>query len=208
MGLNLTVLMASWERLREIPVEDRTEALDDAVWPMGLDDEYCSTYGGAKSWVWPPEQDSAWCAEYHFVSTTGSYTWHSRAGDAWDDMRALADTSLREAMDHVLDGLIWNEDPAEDPTLTGGGGMFPPVTDRWRPGLLLVCPPETTLGKARSWERALPHLERLREPFAAECEGWAGRSESFEEFVTLVREWGDVITEAARRGWGLVGLQS
>lgn len=58
MGLNLTVLMANWERLREFPIEDRTEVLDDAVWPMGFDDEYYSTYGAAKGWVWPAEQDS------------------------------------------------------------------------------------------------------------------------------------------------------
>lgn len=123
-------------------------------------------------------------------------------------MRALADASLREAMDHFLNGLIWDEDPAQDPTLTGGGGMFPPVTDRWRRDLLLVCTPERTLDKARFWERAAPELGKLRGPFAAECEGWAGRPESFEEFLTLICEWGDVIAEAARRGWGLVGLPS
>ncbi|MEV6583268.1 hypothetical protein AB0M92_34495 [Streptomyces sp. NPDC051582] len=40
-------------------------------------------------------------------------------------------------------------------------------------------------------------------PFAAECEGWAGRPDTFEDFTALLREWGDVTTEAARRGWGL-----
>ncbi|MEV7912883.1 MULTISPECIES: hypothetical protein [Streptomyces] len=46
----------------------------------------------------------------------------------------------------------------------------------------------------------------MRAPFAAECEGWAGRPDTFEDFVALLREWGDVTTTAARRGWGLVGL--
>ncbi|MFE2094686.1 hypothetical protein [Streptomyces sp. NPDC059460] len=50
------------------------------------------------------------------------------------------------------------------------------------------------------------HLEELREPFAAECEGWAGRPDTFEDFTVLLCEWGDVTTEAARRGWALVGL--
>lgn len=208
MGLDLTVLMADWERLREFPVEDRIEALDDAIWPTGLDDDHDATYGAGDGWVRPPEQGPAWCAEYRFFSTTGSYKWHSRAGDAWDDMRPLADASLREVMDHFLDGLIWDEASDDDPTLTGGGGFFPPATDRWRRNLLLVCPPEVTLGKAHAWERAAPHLEKLRGPFAAECEGWAGRPDTFEEFIALIREWGDVVTEAARHGWGLIGLPS
>ncbi|MFE7395090.1 hypothetical protein [Streptomyces sp. NPDC057582] len=29
------------------------------------------------------------------------------------------------------------------------------------------------------------HLEELREPFAAECEGWAGRPDTFEDFTAL-----------------------
>jgi hypothetical protein len=49
-------------------------------------------------------------------------------------------------------------------------------------------------------------LAELRSAFAAECEGWAGRLDTFEEFTTLLHEWGDVVTEAARRSWGLVGL--
>ncbi|MFJ8308244.1 MULTISPECIES: hypothetical protein [unclassified Streptomyces] len=97
-------------------------------------------------------------------------------------------------------------DPAKDPALTGGGGFFPLATDRRYPRLLLVCPPQAVPGKARAWEQAAGRLEELRGPFVAECEGWAGRPDSFEEFTTILREWGDVVTEAARRGWGLVGL--
>lgn len=222
MGLDLNLRMADWGRLREIPVEDRIRVLDEAIWPTGLDDTYYDTYYGtyygtyglADGWVWPPDQDPAWCAEYRFFSTSGSYKPHSHAGDAWADMRVLVDASLRNAMDRFLNGLIWDEDPAEeraedpaeDPTPTAGGGFFPPVTDRWRPRLLLVCPPEAAPGKARAWQRAAPRLEELRGPFAAECEGWAGRPDTFGEFTTLIREWGDVVTETAVRGWGLIGL--
>ncbi|MET9657520.1 hypothetical protein [Streptomyces sp. NPDC006510] len=49
-------------------------------------------------------------------------------------------------------------------------------------------------------------MTELRGPFAAECESWAGRPDTFEGFIALLREWGDVTTEAARRSWGLVGL--
>ncbi|KUJ68960.1 hypothetical protein ACZ90_15335 [Streptomyces albus subsp. albus] len=34
----------------------------------------------------------------------------------------------------------------------------------------------------------------------------ADAPDTFEGFVALLREWGAVVTEAARRGWGLVGL--
>ncbi|MGW7089138.1 hypothetical protein ACWGH2_37415 [Streptomyces sp. NPDC054871] len=205
MGLDLTLFMADWKQLSAIPVENRVEALDDTTWPQELDDAY-QRDGLAGGWLWPSGRGSAWCAEYDFFSTTGAYSPHARAGGAWADMRLLVEASVREAMDTFLVGLIWDADPADDPALTGGGGFFPPGTDRWRPCVLLVCPPEAVPGKARAWERVESHLEELREPFAAECEGWAGRPDTFEDFATLLREWGDVTTEAARRGWGLVGL--
>ncbi|MCX4681243.1 hypothetical protein OG413_39255 [Streptomyces sp. NBC_01433] len=43
-------------------------------------------------------------------------------------------------------------------------------------------------------------------PFAAECEGWAGRPDTYKDFNALLHEWGNVTTEAARHGLGLVGL--
>ncbi|MFI9025507.1 hypothetical protein [Streptomyces sp. NPDC053560] len=206
MGLDLTVVVADWERLRETPVGKRIEALEDGIWPPELDDTYYLTYGTTKGWVRHPGEDVAWCAEYRFFCTSGAYKWHSRAGDAWADMRPLADTSLREQMDRFLNGLIWDRDPAEDPTLTGAGGFFPPITDHRHPPTLLICPPDAAPAKARAWQWAAPRLDELRGPFTAECEGWAGRPDTFEAFTALVTEWGAVITETARRGCGLVGL--
>ncbi|MFI5633355.1 hypothetical protein ACIA8E_29005 [Streptomyces sp. NPDC051664] len=204
MGLDLTLFMADWEQLSAIPDENRAQALDDTTWPPELDDEY-QRYGLAGGWLWPPDRWSAWCAEYDFT-TTGAYSPHTRVGDAWADIRLLVDASVREAMDTFLVGLIWDADPADVPALAGGGGFFPPATDHGSLRVLLVCPPEAVPGKARAWRRVESHLEELREPFTAECEGWAGRPGTFEEFTALLREWGDVTTEAARRGWGLVGL--
>ncbi|MCX4545796.1 hypothetical protein [Streptomyces sp. NBC_01565] len=201
MGLNLTLFMADWERLGAIPVEKRV----DALWPPESDDAYGSG-GRIGGWRWLPDRESAWCAEYDFFTTTGAYSPHARAGDGWADMRPLVDASLREAMDAFLGGLIWDADPADDPALTGGGGFFPPATDGRRPCVLLVCPPEAVAGKARVWARLESRLEELREPFADECEGWTGRPATFEGFIALLREWGAVTAEAARRGWGLVGL--
>ncbi|MGW1658036.1 hypothetical protein [Streptomyces atratus] len=206
MGLDITLFMADWEKLSAIPVENRIRALDDTTWPPVHDGKYPQRYGLAGGWLWPPDRESAWCAEYDFSTTTGSYSPHARAGDAWDDIRPLVDASVREAIDAFLDGLIWDANPADDPALTGGGGFFPPATDRGLLRVLLVCPPEAVTGKAHAWKRAVSHLDVLREPFAAECEGWAGRPDTFEDFTALLREWGAVITTAARRSWGLVGL--
>lgn len=97
--------------------------------------------------------------------------------------------------------LIWDAEEdaeADDSAITG---LFP--EDR-RP--LLTCPPATVHTLTGHWGRAEPLLEDLREPYGvhAACPGrWI---EDFDEFSVLLREWGTVVTETERRGWGLVGL--
>ncbi|MFD9082585.1 hypothetical protein [Streptomyces erythrochromogenes] len=198
MGLSLTLFVADWKHLGALPVGDRIRALDEE---HGQGEALCDD--GTRP---PAHYAAAWCAEYDFRSTTGAFGPHARAGDAWDDMRPLVDASVREAMDAFLTGLIWDEDPAADPALSGGGGFFPPPADRRHPSVLVVCPPEALPGKVRAWTGVESRLDELREAFAAECAGWAGRPDTFEDFIALLREWGEVTTEAARRGWGLVGL--
>ncbi len=201
-------------QLSAIPVENRIERLDDMAWRWELDDVDNHGYERAHGWLRPPGRSPAWCAECNFLSTTGAHIPHVRAGAAWADMRPLVDASVREVVDSFLGGLIWDAEQVDDPAASGWGGVFPPATDRVHPNVLLVCLPEAVAGKARAWERGEPCLEGLRGPFAVECEcecececeGWAGRPDTFEGFVALLREWGGVVTEAARRGWGLVGL--
>ncbi|MFC6986969.1 hypothetical protein [Streptomyces cirratus] len=80
MGLDLMLFMADWKCLSAIPVEKRIEALADAALrPPELDGEY---HTGARSggWVWLPDRESAWCAEYDFFTTTGAFRPHARAG--------------------------------------------------------------------------------------------------------------------------------
>ncbi|MEU5327528.1 hypothetical protein [Streptomyces parvus] len=202
MGMDLTLFMADWGCLGAVPVESRTGLLEDAAWPEEFDDLFYLGRGRAHGWRRPPGPGAAWCAEYGFT-TTGAYAPHARGGDAWADTRLLVGPSVREPMDAFLDGLVGEADPAS----TGAKGFLSPAgADRLHQHVLLACPPEVLPGKARAWERVEPRLEELREPFAAECEGWAGRPESFEDFTALVREWGAVTTTAAGRGWGLVGL--
>lgn len=59
---------------------------------------------------------------------------------------------------------------------------------------------------AATWEQVRPRLGELRGAFtehAAEPGAWVGR---FDEFADLLEDWGRVLTEADRRGWGVVGL--
>ncbi|MFF9567352.1 hypothetical protein [Streptomyces sp. NPDC014685] len=210
MGLDITLFMADWQRLGAVPAADRADALYDALCPLDHNDVYRGN-GLAGDWLWPPDRESAWCAEYVFRTTTGAYSPHFRAGNAWNDMRLLVDASVRGAMDSFLTGLILDTDPDDgaDPDESpapAGGSLFPSAAGREFPSTPLVCPPAAVSDKARVWKRVEPCLDGLREPFAAECAGWAGRPDTFEGFTALLREWGDVTAEAGRRAWGLVGL--
>ncbi|MEV5153595.1 hypothetical protein AB0K81_16915 [Streptomyces werraensis] len=48
---------------------------------------------------------------------------------------------------------------------------------------------------AASWERARPHLDRIREPFAQHAAVPGGWVYDFDAFVDLLTQWGDVLTE-------------
>ncbi|MFD8823260.1 hypothetical protein ACFV1C_12985 [Streptomyces sp. NPDC059605] len=222
MGLDITLFMADWERLGAVPAADRADALEDAVCALDHNDDYRGNELSG-DWLWPPDRESAWCAEYVFRTTTGTYSPHFRAGNAWNDTRLLVDASVRGAMDRFLTGLILDPDPADGPASTdgaapddsptpgdgaapAGGRLFRSVAGHGFPSTPLECPPEAVSGKARAWKLVEPRLDELREPFAAECEGWAGRPDTFEDFTALLCEWGDATADAARRGWGLVGL--
>ncbi|WP_328407706.1 hypothetical protein OG542_02225 [Streptomyces violaceus] len=199
MGLDLTVLAVDWERLERTPFEERYALLEDAAMPEDELDRYAEPQRG---WVWPAASNVPWCGRYEFHSTPGSYKPHFWAGQAWEDVRGHAGPESRERLDAFLRELIWDTD-TEDASVSG---LFPADPDPWHRRLLLVCPPATVSALAGHWARAEPLLEDLRVPYGthAACPGrWI---EDFDEFSVLLREWGVVVTEAERRGWGLVGL--
>ncbi len=209
MGLDITVIMADWEHLARIPADERVEALYDAVYPP-----FCCTacedadYAAGDGWAWP--RRSAWCAEYRFFGTTGSYSWHFHLAEAWNDMRPLAAPGLRDALDCFLGGLVWDgpDDAAGTDADDGrpAAGGFPDDPAPWRPRALLLRAPDEVPALVRAWERAAPRLEELREPFAAESAGWAARPATFDDAVALMHEWAEVARQAGARGWGLIGL--
>ncbi|WP_208636957.1 hypothetical protein [Streptomyces swartbergensis] len=153
---------------------------------MGLDITVLAVDWDAESergWVWPAASGVPWWVRYEFHGTIGSFKPHFWAGQAWEDVREHAGPEQRAHLDAFLQGLFWDAGTGtEDDT---GSGLF-----------ALVC----------HWARAEPLLESLREPYGvrAACPGrWIA---DFDEFSVLLREWGVVVTQAGRRGWGLIGL--
>lgn len=60
---------------------------------------------------------------------------------------------------------------------------------------------------AAAWERAAPLLDTLRAPYTKHAKDPHGWIRDFDQFAALVQEWSVPVEEAARRGWGLVGLR-
>ncbi|MEU1674685.1 hypothetical protein ABZ752_22050 [Streptomyces roseifaciens] len=200
MGLDITAVIVDWAELENIPVLERENALIEAADP---DD-----YDGAleEGWAWLPPAAGpfpSWCARYEFAGTLGSFKPHFWAGERWEAMREHVPEDLRSALDTFLAGLFWvppgaDDDPDDDP---GDGGAEP-----WHGAMLVHCPPPDVPALAQAWIAAGPGLEALREPFnihAAAPGKWVGR---FEEFITLLHGWAEVVAEADRRRWGLIGL--
>ncbi|MFI1505422.1 hypothetical protein [Streptomyces sp. NPDC020597] len=196
MGLDLTVLALDWGRLEATPAAGRQELLDEAACPDGPDPRAAPEVG----WVFPASPAIPWCGRYEFHSTTGSYAPHFWAGEGWEAARGFADPALRDALDGFLLPLVRSGDDVPE------SGLFASDRAAWRPRLLLVRPPDGVPGVAAHWARAEPLLEGLRPVFdrhAARPGGWVA---DFDAFTVLLREWAVVVDEAARRGWGLLGL--
>ncbi|MFF3071414.1 hypothetical protein ACFVSN_06050 [Kitasatospora sp. NPDC057904] len=203
MGLDITVVMADWNRLARIPADERLDVLDDTVFPVPWSDPVPAALAVAQpdGWVWPPEP--TWCARYSFYGTTGSYSFHWHLAAAWADIRGSAAPDLRAALDRFLGALI-PEPPDDGPAPAAG---FPDDPSPWHPHVLLLCTPDEIPVLARSWETAAPRLEELRAPFDAECAGYSCRPATFDAAAALLHEWGEVVAGAESRGWGLIGLR-
>ncbi|MFI2433476.1 hypothetical protein [Streptomyces sp. NPDC018693] len=198
MGLDITVLGLDWGELERTPVSERTALLYEAAFH---EDDPWSTEPEV-GWVIPASPKVAWSGRYEFEDTLGSYKPHFWAGESWDTVREFADPELREALDGFLGPLIWWGDdhkPSE-------ASLFATDPEPWSPRLLLCCPPAVLPVLASHWARVEPLLDGLREIYdhhAAAPGRWIA---DFDEFVALLRGWAELVGEAGRRGWGLLGL--
>ncbi|KJS54202.1 hypothetical protein VM98_20620 [Streptomyces rubellomurinus subsp. indigoferus] len=197
MGVDITVVAVDWAHLRGIAPDARLPALEEAAY-----DEVAVEAG----WVWPVEPGRAWLGRYEFARSCGSYTPHFRAGEAWGNVRDAAGPALRAALDGFLLPLFWYG-PGREAAAHVEPGVLPAGDRTERYGPLVAAGPGTVARLDRCWREASPALPELREPFgrlAADPGGWI---EDYEDFARLLSGWGEVVGEAGRRGWGVIGLR-
>ncbi|MFG2626842.1 hypothetical protein [Streptomyces sp. NPDC048473] len=199
MGVDIEVLIVDWERVEAAPASRRGDLLHEAAFgdesSGGLDEA---------GWIWPSAADAGWYGRYAFRNTLGSYKPHFWAGERWEDVRDFADPGLRTALDHFASLLFW-----QGLAYVAGEDVkdIPAQECPWGVEQLLWCSPGDVSTISRSWAQAQPELDTLREPFAEHAavpRGWICDFESFAEFLV---GWGEVVVEADRRGWGIVGLR-
>ncbi|MDI3403215.1 hypothetical protein [Streptomyces cavernicola] len=198
MGVGIEVVIVDWPRVESVPVDDREELLIEAAFGEAYSDDLFE-----HGWSWPVQPGADWYGRYALRNTLGSYKPHFWAGHRWDHMRDFVEPQVREVLDQFNDALFWHG--LED--TTGARSAFSERTCTWNADLLLWCPPDHVSLIASWWRQAVPHLESLREPFtrhAADPGRWISTFESFADFLT---DWGEVVTEAERRAWGIVGLR-
>ncbi|MFD7626441.1 hypothetical protein ACFV7Q_10410 [Streptomyces sp. NPDC059851] len=202
MGTDITVLAVDWAHLMGIPPDDRLTVLQQSAYPDDDGDDPVVDAG----WVWPAERDRSWLGRYEFAGTLGSYEPHFWAAEAWEDVRAVADPVLRAALDAFLSTLIW---PGPDPETDAehvDPGLFPSPAPLWRSGPLIARGPDAVARLSRCWQETAAALPRLREPYERLAAGPGRWIEDFDEFTRLLSGWAEVVLEAERRRWGLVGL--
>ncbi|MEV0324561.1 hypothetical protein ACIBKX_14950 [Streptomyces sp. NPDC050658] len=200
--MSIEVLIVDWQRVEAAPPDRRGELLDEAAFGEAYeayDDDL-----DAAGWLRPETADADWHLKYAFARTLDSYKPHFWAGERWEAVRLFADAGLRTALDRFVSPLFWHglEDVAgPDPE------SVPERECPWDVPLLLWCPPEDVAALRRHWLRAEGGLDSLREPFAEHAAVPGGWIPDFDSFARLVGGWGEVVTEAERRGWGVVGLR-
>ncbi|MFD3516045.1 hypothetical protein [Streptomyces sp. NPDC058657] len=200
MGVSMEVLIADFGHLRAVPADQREDLLELAA--FGAPDDFDTVF--SEGWTWP--EDAHWYARYEFRGTLTSYKAHFWAGERWEKMRPAVEPGPRNAMDEFSSSLFWGEYNWADtqPPFTPS---VPVREERWGREAMLWCPPEDVAVIHRSWvqvERGLPCLRAAFDRYAVVPSGWFPDFDSFAEFVS---EWGDVVTQAALRGWGIIGLR-
>ncbi|MFD7902047.1 hypothetical protein ACFV4G_07360 [Kitasatospora sp. NPDC059747] len=198
MGVDITVLVVDWDHLMGIAPDDRADALQDAAYP---DDDRVVHAG----WVWF-EPGPSWLGRFEFAGISGSYKSHFCAADGWDHARRGVGREPRALLDDFLGALIWWGPEIETDTEQVEAGVFPPDDPVLRSGPLIAWGPAETARLSRRWREIVPVLPRVREPYDRLAASPGGRIEGFDDFAGLLSGWGEVVGEAERRGWGIVGL--
>ncbi|UFS98181.1 hypothetical protein [Nocardia huaxiensis] len=59
---------------------------------------------------------------------------------------------------------------------------------------------------AAVWREWSDRLDELRPSITAEVDEWPTGFDNFDQCAMLLQEWGEIVEEADRRGWGLLYL--
>ncbi|MGW0909434.1 hypothetical protein [Streptomyces sp. NPDC002853] len=202
MGICMELLIVDCAYIETEPTELRADLVETAA--FGSDDAWGLEY--PEGWTWPDDQNRPWYARYEFRNTLTSYKPHFWAGERWDKMREFVRPGLRTALDEFSAPLFWGEYNWEfaDPPFTPS---VPVRENHWCPETMKWLLPEDVTVLQQFWTLVEPGLPSLREPFEQHLAEATGRVSTFSSFAALVIEWGEVVTEAAGRGWGIIGLK-
>ncbi|MFH8382252.1 hypothetical protein ACH4E7_15065 [Kitasatospora sp. NPDC018058] len=199
MGLGIEVVIVDWPRVEATAPGDREDLLIDATFGEVFETGDPHEHG----WYWPTGPGEDWYGRYAFRHGMGSFTPHFLVGHRWDHLRGFIAPELRDPLDRFNDVLFWHA--LED--LTGEGAGLPERPCTWDAALLLWLPPDLAPVVAGWWQRVSPRLAELREPFDRHAAEPGSEVGGFERWTELLTDWGRVVTEAQRRGWGVVGLR-
>ncbi|MFE9485880.1 hypothetical protein ACFYNF_05395 [Streptomyces sp. NPDC006641] len=201
--MDITAMIADWSWLGDVPERERLSRLRNAWYAdeTGLWDHDAPVAEGG--WGWPKGPNGAFFALYEFRRTLGSYKPHFWATHDWERVRDHADPLVRAGLDAFLLGLIWDGMDGESGETDRDFFSGDPEVSY---GLLVARSPDGVRELAATWEGVRPRLDGLREAFTVYSAVPDGRGGDFDAFDLLLTEWGHILTEAAGRGWGVVGL--
>ncbi|MFE9029709.1 hypothetical protein ACFYOA_26220 [Streptomyces iakyrus] len=204
MGVCMEVLIVDWAHLKSVPAGQREAMVEEVA--FGPDDAY--DYNLPPGWTWPHPTQAQWWARYEFLDTMTSYKAHFWAGERWDELRSFVAAPQRDALDQFSAPLFWDGSTYASETSDFSPTVEPGTCD-WasRLDVMLWLLPEEVAALQHFWGQVEPHLDSLREPFNRHLTGPIGWIQDFPSFSRLVTEWGDVVSQAARRNWAVIGLR-
>ncbi|MGX1809026.1 hypothetical protein ACWIGI_25175 [Nocardia sp. NPDC055321] len=201
MSVDIFPAIAQWDRLAERLNSEGMDGLWKMFWAIPSLEELGDDYDENVRFLWPPSDLAPWYAECTFrgVASTGSMDAHWDLAEAWGEMREQSDmpTDLAALFDQFIIGLLGHR--GSDPV----PGLPMEKIDRH---LRTACSPAEIAGLARVWLRCSDRIEELRPVLTAEAITRGPSFADFDQFAMLVRDWGEIILEAARRDWGLFYL--
>lgn len=202
MGLCMELLIVDCAFIEAVPTELRADLVETAA--FGSDD--VSEANHSEGWTWPDAANASWYARYEFRNTLTSYKPHFWAGERWDTMRRFVRPGLRTAFDEFSAPLFWGEYNWEfaHPPFTPA---VPVRENHWCPEVMRWLLPKDVATLHHFWTQVEPGLPSLREPFEQHVAEPTGQANDFLSFAALVTEWGAVVTAAAGRRWGIIGLK-